>query len=245
MKKILMMTLLFLIIFACDFDKTFAEEIFYKNSYGVVFNKEEYDFISNYYFAGYQDYMTQDDYDEFINSKIMYGKIQTITSKDDVYIPSFILDYNDRDKLLRLSSSCSGETCFIASTLFWNNNPLVKSYDLFGLLTENTNIISKKQSYLYYDNNIAMPTKTYQSSNSYTAIYKLPNSNNINYIIEEYIVGNSGKVTASYQHAKNNVTLEQSSKYIYGPTGCGGVFVFYYDIKDSYDCMLGLYLLLG
>ena len=49
-----------------------AEELtYYTNSNNVNFSKEEYEFISNFYFEGYQNYMTEEDYKEFKKSNIM------------------------------------------------------------------------------------------------------------------------------------------------------------------------------
>lgn len=40
----------------------YAQEIYYQNDYGVILDHQEYNFISNMYWEGYQKYLTMEDY---------------------------------------------------------------------------------------------------------------------------------------------------------------------------------------
>jgi len=64
------------------------EEAYYTNGNGVEFTEEEYEFLSAMYWDGYQDLMTEDDYDEFIRSFHETGIYPTEISEDG-------LAYND------------------------------------------------------------------------------------------------------------------------------------------------------
>ena len=58
-----------------------SAEGFYTNRYGVSFSEQEYSFISNFYFDGYQNFMSIDDYNDFIDSDIMNGEITIVEKK--------------------------------------------------------------------------------------------------------------------------------------------------------------------
>ncbi len=116
-------------------DVSAAESNFYTNKNGVSFTGKEYKFISDFYFDGYQDYMTYNDYEKFLASNIMKGEIKTITLDD--YSNSRSLEYETKMKQLKLSSSCADD-CFVVTTLIWKVIPAVKSYDLIGAYFDNT-----------------------------------------------------------------------------------------------------------
>ena len=45
--------------------QVYANTIFYENDNGVKLTQKEYDYISNLYWDGYQQYLTPNDYDVF------------------------------------------------------------------------------------------------------------------------------------------------------------------------------------
>ena len=50
----------------------------------------------------------------------------------------------------------------------------------------------------------------------------------------------SPDITASYQHAQQDLSLANSQNYTLGGAGLGGVFVFPYSIAQKYDGMSGV-----
>lgn len=53
-----------------------AESNFYKNDNGVVLNEKEYNFYSDFYWNGYQKYLTVKDYEEIKAMDIFDKEIQ-------------------------------------------------------------------------------------------------------------------------------------------------------------------------
>ena len=75
MKKNIILIIVGTFIF-CTTSNVFAQEsYYYKNKSGVLFSYEDYKFISEFFFEGYQEYMSQEDYNDFISSNIMNGEI--------------------------------------------------------------------------------------------------------------------------------------------------------------------------
>lgn len=215
----------------------FAESNFYQNKYGVSFTENEYDFISKVYFDGYQNFMTQDDYNEFVSSDIMnnYNKTIQITQNSNSRAI-----HETSAKILKMSSSCGSSTCTIITTLTWKREPVVKSYDLIGAFLNNTTSSGTPNNHLYYGDNVMLPVETKKVSNGISATYDLPNTSEAMNFVQSFTVEKTGKVYVSYQHAKQNISLANSRKYSFSASGYGGVFVFNEGINNYYDAMQGL-----
>lgn len=135
MKKIILLGMFLFLILPIDIS---AQEVeYYTNHYGVKFSKKEYEFISNFYFDGYQDYMTEKDYNQFIESDIINGVINTIVSDSENLSKELI--HETTMKILKVSSSCSSD-CYVVTTLTWKSNPSVRSYDLIGAFLNGTSL---------------------------------------------------------------------------------------------------------
>lgn len=78
--KTIVMVIIVSFIFASS---AYAKDAYFTNQYGVIFTEKEYNFISDFYFEGYQDYMKFSDYEEFLKSNIMNRKVKTIKNGDN------------------------------------------------------------------------------------------------------------------------------------------------------------------
>lgn len=215
------------------------ENTFYTNANGVGFSEEEYKFISDFYFEGFQDYMTQDDYQRFLDSNIMQGEITTKILDNSLNTRSLV--YETQMKQLKVSSSCSSD-CIVATTLIWKSLPAIRSYDLIGAFFDNTSLVGNVSSYLLSGNNYISPSNTLTNSNGVSATIKLPNGNNNMEVVQQFMVKRSGSINVSYQHARKSITLANSKKYILSRSGYGGVFDFDESISSYYDAMGGITL---
>ncbi len=245
MKKILLVILFIFLAFETDIASAEEREIYYKNDNGVEFTKEEYNFISDFYFDGYQDYMNLDDYKEFIDSNIMNGKIQIVDSSKNFIMPITDANYQGNKKNIKLSSSCGANECIMSITLDWFIDPNTRSYDLIGSLILGGTLLERNNSVLSYENNHSMPVSYKRQSNAFSSTYKLPSSGGNIKVVEKFIVANEGKVIASYQHATKNISLEESNMFNFSTNGYGAVFGFYNGVGAYYDNMPGVYLILG
>lgn len=238
MKKIIS---IFILLFACSF-RIVKADTFYTNQYGVEFSKVEYNFISKFYFEGYQDYMTKTNYQEFIDSNIINGYVivQEVYDYDFNGLVPYTTDLHETaSKVLKLSSSCSNY-CDITVILNWKKKPTTMSYDLIGSYFENTNMIQLLSANLYYENKSLPSIENTFRNNGISSTFKIPNTNELITIVQKYRFNKSGKIYVSYQHAKNNVTLAQSRKYSFTNSGYGGVFGFDSSVASKYDGMKGL-----
>lgn len=217
-----------------------AEELYYyTNSKGVNFSKEEYDFISSFYFEGLQDYMTEQDYSQFIDSNIMNGEIKTVELNDSDKSRS--LSYETPMKLLKVSSSCSTD-CIVATSLVWKSKPAVKSYDHIGAYFSNTSLTESPTTYLLSGNTYVSSSYTISNANGIAAAIKLPNTNDSMKIVQQFSVRKSGSINVSYQHARKSISLANSKRFKISRNGYGGVFDYEQAILNYYDAMGGLTL---
>lgn len=238
MKKILYLVL-FNLIFTCFSVKA---KTFYINDNGVEFSKEQYSFISKFYFEGYQDYMTKSDYQEFVDSNIINGNIAIQEAYDYGrygLVPYSNSSHETASKILQLSTSCSKD-CTVVVKAVWKKVPTTKTYDLIGAYFENTSLRGLELAQMYYGGNISSSIENTIKNNGLSSTFKLPNTNDLITIMQRYKVSKSGKLYVSYQHAKNSVSLAESRLYSFGPNGYGGVFNFDSSLRSKYDGMKGL-----
>lgn len=216
-----------------------SELYYYTNPKGVNFSREEYSFISNFYFEGYQDYMTLEDYEQFVNSNIMNGEIKIAVLDETNKTRS--LTYETPMKILKVSSSCSTD-CVVVTSLIWKSKPAVKSYDHIGAFFNNTSLTDSVKTYLLSGNTYVSPSYTISNSNGIAAAIKLPNTNDSLNIVQQYSVKRSGSINVSYQHARKSISLANSKRFIISRNGYGGVFDYEEAITNHYDAMGGLTL---
>ena len=89
------------------------KDVYFVNSNDVEFTKAEYDFISYMFWDGVQDYMSLDDYNEFIESDIMNGTIDSVMYD---YPLTRATSIEDANRTLKIVKSCSSN-CFVSVTL--------------------------------------------------------------------------------------------------------------------------------
>lgn len=224
-------------LFVCNVSAN--EQTYYTNNKGVSFSKEEYDFISEFYFVGYQDYMSEEDYLNFTNSNIMNGDIKIVSSETPKQTRESV--YETSMKILKVSSSCS-TNCVIVTTLSWKSNPVVRSYDHIGAYFNSTSLVESPNTKLLFGTNTIFPTYTVSNSNGIADAIKLPSGNSTMNIIQQYSVRRSGSINVSYQHARKSITLANSKRFKFSYNGYGGVFNYEAAVTNYYDAMRGLTL---
>ena len=112
------------------------KDVYFVNSNDVEFTKAEYDFISYMFWDGVQDYMSLDDYNEFIESDIMNGTIDSVMYD---YPLTRATSIEDANRTLKIVKSCSSN-CFVSVTLTWKSLPTIRSYDVIGAYLDGTEL---------------------------------------------------------------------------------------------------------
>lgn len=218
----------------------------YKNDNGVILTEKEYRFVNEFYGKTYFNKMTQEDY-EWIsildinrkdvvigvasNNKLLGNNLKGIQN-------SF---YTTNSKRIAIAKSCDSTKCNVITSLMWLINPVTRSYDVIGARFEGTSLfnnsittkVSSSSGTSYYSNNKIL-------TNGFGTSVKLPNSAT-NIIVEQtFSTYVGGKIFASYQHAKNNITLSNSYLYSLSANGYGKVFNFFGNALGIYDGMGGV-----
>lgn len=231
---------IFLLISLCNISFVYAKEletsVFYTNKYNVEFTKEEYNFLSQFYWEGCQDLMNKDDYERFIESNIMNGEIETVFLDP---VSMYSSSISTTKKTLKISKSCS-TNCAISVTATWKEMPVTRSYDVIGAYLENTSLVSTPVTSTVSSTQSDFSNEIMKHANGFGVSIKLPSSGSNVIVNQSYRVKTGGKVFASYQHARQTISLSDSKKYSIANSGYGGVFNFSGSAVDIYDRMRGV-----
>lgn len=241
-KKLFILVIALLIITLNENAKALENnDIYYTNDHYVSFTKEEYDFVSKFYFDGYQEYMNQEDYNYMIDNDLMNGeiKIEEIYDEGNGILPLTSTSYATGSKKLKLSSSCT-TNCSMTLNLTWTVSPNARSYDLVGAYSPTSNSLKFSNSRILYDGSTNQYKEYRQESHGVSATMKLPSSGEDIIVIMEFKANKGTRVYASYQHAKKTISLTNSRKYSFLGSGYGGVFLFDESVSDYYDAMSGV-----
>lgn len=216
-----------------------AQEFYFTNNNGVNFTEREYNYVTQLFFDGYQNDMTQSEFNSVMEN--IDGEVHKYVLGADHRIENtrgtHYLDTTDRE--LIVTTSCGNTTCTIVEELNWDTFPATRSYDLLGAYSSkaitNSSIVTK----LYKNGNL---NNTYTSaqtfSNGFGQSVKLPTGTLGSLdITQSFTVKKGGSLHVTYQHATQSITLTKSKSYTISPSGMGGVFNHnyssYYDFEDG------------
>ena len=247
-RKIINITfLIILVLLIINGNNTYAyDKKEYKNDKGVVLTKKEYDFVNSFYGDAYFSKMTREDYEWIsvldINKKnVVISFINNDNPLKNILRGAQNSFYTTNSKRLAIAKSCDSVKCNVITSLMWLINPVTRSYDVIGARFDGTSLfnnsittkVSSSSGTSYYSNNNIL-------SNGFGTSVKLPN-NASNIIVEQtFSTVAGGKIYASYQHAKNNITLANSYLYLISANGYGKVFTFFGNALGVYDGMGGV-----
>ena len=139
MKKMKTLFLAFLLYSTLFTIHANAESIFYKNANGVILSEHEYNFYSEFYWNGYQENLTAE---EFENAKIMNIFDKEITKKEiknHLSVKERGSSVTGNLRTTTISKSCSNK-CLVSLVTSWNGIPYIKSYNVVGARVSNSNI---------------------------------------------------------------------------------------------------------
>ena len=222
-----------------------ADEVYYTNSHGVSLTEEQYNFLTELHFDGYQDYITEATHNKYLSMGLYDKKVtkKVIEDFDDTGNSLNGTLHETTAKKLVLSYACSGNLCNVTTTLYWKGAPKVVSYDVIGsYLYGNLTRLSYPITYLYWSGQAIEFTDRVFSGNGYGCTVLLQKSS-VRMIVQQDVdlrIDGSGTFYSSYQHATKRINLETSKKYTTGFGGDGGVFFFYGSAVDVYDQMAGV-----
>lgn len=222
-----------------------AQEIYYENSNGITFTKEEYDFFSKMYYDGYQATMTKEDMKIFEGRELDPNSVVTSTYVDKSFNPGGIQTrgtyHETQAKILQISKS--GSTLPIISICAqWKYSPNVRSYDLIGAyFSGNVILASGLTNKINHSGGVTHPSYTKTASNGYGSVLLLPANERDIVVSSTFMADGSGTIFGSYQHAKSLVSLNNAKSFSISYSGLGNVFYFSnMNIRAKYDAMQGV-----
>lgn len=238
MKKYLYLSLILVIGLFIGMISVSAKDYYYVNDNGITFTKDQYDFISEMYYVGYQAYMTEDDMKFFDGIKMIPGSVESKTYVDYDGYPTRGNYHETASKILQISKINN----VIAISCAWKKSPNVRSYDVIGTYLNGPSISGGVGTVLTYSGGVVSPSATKKPSNGYGAVLKLPNSGNSFIASTTFNVTGSGRVYGSYQHAKQSISLNNAKSFTIGNGGLGNVFIYSSSIASKYDQMSGVFV---
>lgn len=226
----------FFVMFICLFSFSFVKaESYYTNKSGVEFSKQEYDFITNMYYEGYQENITLESLERIRDLDLVNMPIEKVSTSSEI-MP--LISSYEKGRTLSMVKSCSSQ-CLVALTATWDGKPNVRSYDVIGFLLNGTSVklydaVEVKGT--NYSKVYGVPQKF---SNGFGFSVLIPNTTNIK-ILASFYAEPKGVVYGSYQHAMKNISEANSKLYTLSLGGAGNVFDFYGAAKAVYDQATGL-----
>ncbi len=228
-KKTLFLIIVVVLVFGVISPKVNAKSYYY-NDNGVYLTQQEYQYISELYWEGYQQYLAKSDYNLMKEMDIFNHEIK----KSEIMVPLTIGNtVTSHLRTLSINSSCSSE-CMITLVMAWMGTPTVKSYDVMGARVDNATITRIINTVVTGNNYGKTYTNFQRFNNGFGISVLVPNVDNIK-TATTFLTTNSGTIYGSYQHAKKNITEAISKNYSIGPGGYGNVFNFIGNATGIYD----------
>lgn len=209
-------------------------ESFYTNDKGVQFTEDQYNFITRFYWDGYQNYMTQEMLDDLSDIDFANVEVEKVS-----YCPiergTFV---SSQYKSLTIGRAC-GALCRVSVSAEWFVKPSIKSYDVMGMYLDGPTRNGTPTTIIAGDGEGSFEETIKYENDGFGAVIKLPNAEKI-VITQSMVYNGSGRIYASYQHAMENISFANAQKFNIEFGGYGGVFEFYGGAYGVYDQFPGV-----
>ena len=219
---------------------------YYTSKKGVDFTKEEYDYISEMYYDGYQEVMSQEDLDKIVELGLIGTEINRVTMDENGFIGKMPLNTRSTSvtgggRTVTITSGCSTQ-CLVTLSAHWLGTPSIQSWDVIGFRYTNMTVTSVNLATIVGTGYSAVypSTEAQVFSNGFGHSVKLGNANNLKITTSMYTLP-GGIAYGSYQHAVENVSKATSQSYTIGLGGYGYVFHFTGNAFGKYDGAPGVY----
>lgn len=217
-------------------------ETYFVNKNNVNLTKSQYDYISKLYYEGYQNFITEDEYNTLVQNDLFQQEVESKSMVTFERSNTRSTNIYANKRTLTISKSCN-TNCMITLKAVWDGIPIVQSYDVIGMRFANTSPISINQCSITsnsYSNSYSNSSENYKNANyGFGYSVKIPNSSGI-VLLTSATVNTGGTVYGAYEHALSNVTLATSKNYNISSAGQGSVFAFTGSAIGKYDNTSGV-----
>lgn len=243
-KRVFVVLILVLAIMGISKNVYAKENTYYTTPNGIELTREEYEFLTTFYWDGYPDIMTQAMYDKFIEEDLINSDVQIRTYTEPqlgtITSGTRSTSHSTNAKTIQISSGCQQSYCIISILNTWHASPTVKGWDNIGAYISGTNLISHEYTLVANTNGATYYNNLITATNGVGNSVALPNDDSIPVINMVIKVGRGGTVFGSYQHAMQSTTLLNSQNYNLDIIGYGNVFDYYGTAIGIYDGMNGV-----
>lgn len=246
-RKVLGLILVVVAIIGITKDVSAKENVYYITANGIELTRHEYIYLTNFYWPGYPDIMTEDQYDELVEMEFFDSELTVVTQQEsglNLVGPgnsTQSTSHQTSAKHLTIGSACLPTKCIMNLLNTWSVSPGTRSWDVIGAYLSGVSLISHNGTYVSDSNGV---TTTYNNlktaTNGVGNSVKLPDSGDDLIINMTFTVTRGGTVFGSYQHAAQNTTLWVSQDYTFSLGGYGNVFDFSETGYNTYDGMCGV-----
>ena len=239
MKKIVGVFIILVAVLSFSKNVYAEEAIYYTTSNGIELTEEEYNFLTQFYWDGYPDIMTIDQYEEFKNSDLLDRELIVKYAKQPENTPRST-SHATNAKVLKIAAACSSSDCMVTINCEWTLNPATRSYDVIGAYLSGVSLLYHNQTYVSSTSGATFFNNLKTAYNGIGNSVKLPSSGTDVIINMTITTTRGGTIYGSYQHAMSNTTLPVSKYYNFSLAGYGNVFSFYGSAVGIYDGMGGV-----
>lgn len=246
-KKIFLFIILgnLLLLFSCDNVSALSSDktIYYTNKNQVQFTEQEYNFISKMYWDGYQEFITQKEFNDIKNLNLLNSDIKKSTTIINSEPTTRGTISNSESRSITISRACSSN-CLVTIVTNWKKIPPVRSYDVIGARIENSSLKSINKAIVTGNNYSKNYTSVKKTNNGFGYSIQIPNKSNVKVTVS-FTTSFGGEAFGSYQHANSNISQNTSQQYSFSSDGYGKVFKFYGNAIGKFDGAAGVNVLLS
>jgi len=239
--------ILLAVVFICTLllsqKNVYAEEYYYVNDNGVSFTKAAYDFFGEFFYDGFQRYMTQDLFDQFVEEGFDFENTVIEKASSILKQPGNTRDipfYDTQSRSIDMSKAC-GIVCRVSSTVIWHGTPIVQDYDVMGAYITGPTRITTPVTFINSSQGSDQPAAIVYDTDGYGAVLPVHNASDM-IITQSFAYTGNGLIFMSHQHATSQISLTNAQLFTIGLSGYGNVFNFYGAATNVYDQMNGVYL---
>lgn len=225
----------------------FAEgNVYYTTPNGIELTRDEYIFLTTFFWDGYPDIMTEAQYKEFKDLDLVHREIHIKKSgQTDKTIgpvqnnPRGTYHYQN-GRSLQIGAACDNTTCYNSILAIWSESPNVRSYDVIGAYITNATLISHQNTFVYSTSGMVDYLELMATNHGLGNTVKLPTVGENILINMTFTSTKNGRIYGSYQHAMSFTTVNVSQDYTFSLGGYGNVFDFGSSALGVYDATAGV-----
>jgi hypothetical protein len=222
------------------------DDVYYTTPNGIELTRDEYVFLTTFFWDGYPDVMTEKQYSEIKELDLVHRDIKIKKIGQD---SKFIGPENggtrgtynyENSRSLQIGAACDTTTCYNSLLAIWDGNPNVRSWDVIGAYLTNASVIAHQDTFVYSTSGLNDFYNIVSTTHGLGNSVLLPSTGDDLLINMTFTSTKNGRIYGSYQHAMSYTNLATSQNYTFSLGGYGNVFLFSGNAASIYDETAGV-----